>query len=798
MSLFISLSLCLSFTIIKQISAVSYNQPKFYSNVTWNPNATTLANVSKVGSAPFGIFINTNNTIFVTDTMNSRVQIWMNNSINPTKTLSNGVYYPYALFVNDNGDIFVDNGYYGRRVDKFAFNSNTSVSVMRVNSSCLGLFIDINDTLYCSMYDSNQVIKKWLNDNTNKTVIAAGTGIAGTTSYHLYAPNGIFVDINFDLYVADCYNNRIQLFRSGRLNGTTVVGAASLNTTILLYGPTSIILDIDKYPFVADQYNQRIVGSGPNGFRCLFGCSGSYGSNANQLNYPTTLSFDSYGNLYVTDKDNSRVQKFSLATNFNGQTTNAMASTQSQTYKTTVTTELIITTTSVPITTMISTTVTPTTNLIMSTKSITTTATQITSTALETTPNLPTSTESITSLKSTSITTTVASIITSISITTMISTTVTSTTNIIMSTESVTTTAMHIISTIVEATTSLPTSTESKSSMKSTSITTTVTPTTNLIVSTQSVTTAVGQIISSIPITSTIPTIVKTTASFSMSTERIISTVESSARIIMVTTPKISTANENSATILVSTISAALFSMQTSESRVISTPDGGSLLTSKPFPKHPVSYYNISMASCNLLKPCQNNGTCMIHTNTFFGYICQCLPGFNGIDCQHDNRVCQPDTCWNEGICNKTSNMTFNCICLPGWEGIYCQRMINYCKNVKCLNRGICQSLLRNYTCRCLDGLYFGRYCEESTSKMRFLPIISISIASTAIMAMIGAALFVIIMDILKYFLNIDPVDPIRRILRRRKQKPPIIKKTPIAIRFTYVNESSTVQETHF
>ena len=60
--------------------------------------------------------------------------------------------------------------------------------------------------------------------------------------------------------------------------------------------------------------NNRIVGSGPNGFRCLVGCSG-YGSASNQLYNPITLSFDSYGNMFVTDCWNSRIEKFILTNN---------------------------------------------------------------------------------------------------------------------------------------------------------------------------------------------------------------------------------------------------------------------------------------------------------------------------------------------------------------------------------------------------------------------------------------------------------------------------------------------------
>jgi hypothetical protein len=39
------------------------------------------------------------------------------------------------------------------------------------------------------------------------------------------------------------------------------------------------------------------------------------GSAANQLSMPRHLSFDSYGNIFVVDGYNNRIQKFLLATN---------------------------------------------------------------------------------------------------------------------------------------------------------------------------------------------------------------------------------------------------------------------------------------------------------------------------------------------------------------------------------------------------------------------------------------------------------------------------------------------------
>jgi hypothetical protein len=222
------------------------------------------------------------------------------------------LYHPYGLFVATQGDIYVDNGYNNHRVEKWTINSNTSTPAMYVSQQCYGLFVDINRTLYCSMTDHHQVVAKSLDSDSSTFSIVIGTGCPGSASNMLYNPRGIFVDINFDLYVADCRNNRIQLFQLGQTIGSTVAGGVS--GTITLNCPTDVVLDADNNLFIVDSNNHRIIGSGPNGFRCLLGCFET-GSGRNQLAYPQSMAFDSYGNIFITDASNNRIQKFVFSEN---------------------------------------------------------------------------------------------------------------------------------------------------------------------------------------------------------------------------------------------------------------------------------------------------------------------------------------------------------------------------------------------------------------------------------------------------------------------------------------------------
>jgi hypothetical protein len=99
--------------------------------------------------------------------------------------------------------------------------------------------------------------------------------------------------------------------------------------------------------------------------------------------------------------------------------------------------------------------------------------------------------------------------------------------------------------------------------------------------------------------------------------------------------------------------------------------------------------------------------------------------------------------------------------------------MINYC--VKCLNNGVCRPLLLNYTCECLGDSYYGPHCELTETKIIIYKIVSKSFAYVAIVAMTIVAMFVVIMDVLRYCFGIDltreELERYRREKRARKRK---------------------------
>jgi hypothetical protein len=294
--------------------AVAPNRPLLSPCASWNPNAVTFANYTPSNLTPAAVFINPNNTVYATGFNLSQVRILPFGGLLPTRIIPSVLNQQQGLAVTNNGDVYVSTGTSYYQISWPTWIGTVGSSTVSINESCFSLYADQNNSLYCSLNACHMVIKRSFSSDSNATVIAAGNGSAASDSSTLSSPRGILVTASLDLYVADCGNNRVQLFPLGQSNGATVAGNGA-SGTISLSCPAAVSLDGDGYLFIVDQNNHRIVGAGPTGFRCIVGCSGQNGSASFQLLFPSYLAFDMDGNLFVTDASNGRIQEFMLGSN---------------------------------------------------------------------------------------------------------------------------------------------------------------------------------------------------------------------------------------------------------------------------------------------------------------------------------------------------------------------------------------------------------------------------------------------------------------------------------------------------
>ncbi|UJR11997.1 hypothetical protein I4U23_016175 [Adineta vaga] len=313
------------------------------SSANWTRDGTTVAGqaTGMSGSAigylnkNEGIFIADDDTLYIGDAGNNRIVKIQFNESNNIRTIGSGsgsnasqFNYPSGVFVTNSSIYVADASNY--RIQKWTRNATNPITIL--NSSYIGyvyfVFVDKYENVYLSDCPNKKVMR--LAPNSSVPVTVAGNGTSGATPTQLSCVLGIFVDDEKTLYIADYSNHRIQKWFNGASSGITVAGTGVCGSSFTqLCNPKWVILDANGNMYIADNGNHRIMRYAPGASSgdCIIACTGTSGIGSNQLNGPVGLAFDSAGSIYVSDLENSRVQKFSLVTNASQTTTTILTTT---------------------------------------------------------------------------------------------------------------------------------------------------------------------------------------------------------------------------------------------------------------------------------------------------------------------------------------------------------------------------------------------------------------------------------------------------------------------------------------
>jgi sugar lactone lactonase YvrE len=201
-----------------------------------------------------------------------------------------------------------------------------------------GVVLDTAGNLYFSDSWNNVV---WIRSaSTGNLSIVAGDSIAGysgdggpATSAQLNSPQGLAVDKNGNLYIADSGNNVIRevITTTGQIatvagNGQTrspgYYGDGGPATSATLAHPSSLVLDSTGNLYISDTYDGviRFV-SATSGIISTVAGNGSSGSSGDggpalsaAISQPGAVAMDSLGNLYIATPLVGRIRRVAIST----------------------------------------------------------------------------------------------------------------------------------------------------------------------------------------------------------------------------------------------------------------------------------------------------------------------------------------------------------------------------------------------------------------------------------------------------------------------------------------------------
>ncbi len=224
---------------------------------------------------PWGIEVGPDNTVYVADTWNHRIQRF-----------------------SASGEFLQMWGYFGQAEQPEAFWGPRDLAIDTAGR------VFITDT-------GNKRIVVFTADGKYITQF----GEAGMGAGQLDEPVGIAVDDAGLVYVADTWNQRIQVFQPDDQDIYTPFRSWEVQAW---YGQS-----LDNKPYLAVDTSGHLFASDPEGYRILeFSATGDaisswgeFGVNSNQFGLPVGISATPDGLLWVVDSSNSRVMLFSPSEN---------------------------------------------------------------------------------------------------------------------------------------------------------------------------------------------------------------------------------------------------------------------------------------------------------------------------------------------------------------------------------------------------------------------------------------------------------------------------------------------------
>ena len=167
------------------------------SGLYWNVYGYTYVGTAAQGSlwnqlkTPYAIWIDSNDTLYISDTGNYRIMA-----------------YPRDA---SNGTLVAGTGQQG------SLSNQTSTNI-RFN------YVDSNNNIYF-VDSANHRVVFWPS-GANLGTVVAGNGTNGNALNQLYSPQGVWVDSSGNIFVTDTYNHRVMKWAPNATAGVLVAGVS--------------------------------------------------------------------------------------------------------------------------------------------------------------------------------------------------------------------------------------------------------------------------------------------------------------------------------------------------------------------------------------------------------------------------------------------------------------------------------------------------------------------------------------------------------------------------------------------
>jgi sugar lactone lactonase YvrE len=226
---------------------------------------------------------------------------------------------PLALAVDSFGQVFVAD--FGNGLIR-KITPDGNVSTVAAVPGPQGLAMSNDNLLYVADYASSTVLKVTTSGNVSPWAgspnIFGNTDAAGTNA-SFYHPAAVAVDGSGTVYVCDEFNSTVRKVTSSA-NVSTLAGQTAMmgsndgGTNARFFHPQGVIVDSESNIFVADTENSTIRKLSPDGLVTTFVGSPSSasvdGSRGNaRFSSPGGLVLNAAGDIYVVDSQNSIVRK---------------------------------------------------------------------------------------------------------------------------------------------------------------------------------------------------------------------------------------------------------------------------------------------------------------------------------------------------------------------------------------------------------------------------------------------------------------------------------------------------------